>query len=107
MGDSDRLSDDELISRLHHAEKPAPAHDPFLDLPLAREVSVPGDGAYHGGDPVCGADARKPTAIHGAYGASSTEPVSCELQAGHSGPHRAAFGRTHVLHRWHAFEWTS
>ena len=107
MSDSDPLSDDELIARLRHAEAPPPAHDAFFDLPAAREVTVPGDGAYHGGEPGCGASARRPVPVHGAYGVPASEPISCELQAGHPGPHQAGFSRTHVLHRWHAYEWTA
>lgn len=99
------MSDDDLISRLRREAGPTPSHDPFFDLPLAREVAVAGDGAYRGSATRCPASARRPAPVQGAYGVPAADAVRCELKAGHPGPHRAGFTRTHVLHKWRAFEW--
>ncbi|HET9076021.1 MAG TPA: hypothetical protein VFN68_03745 [Acidimicrobiales bacterium] len=101
------LSDDELIARLRRASPEPPPHDPSFDIPVADEVDVPGDGAFHGPGPQCAASGSRKTAIQGAYGVLVTEPIKCELEAGHGGAHRAGFRRTHVLHHWKAYEWSS
>lgn len=99
------VSDDQLIARLRQGSGPGPSHDPFFDLPMAKEVPVTGDGAYRGSGVRCPASARRKT-LGGGYGVAGAEAVRCELEAGHAGAHRAGFSRSHVLHRWHAYEWT-
>jgi hypothetical protein len=105
-GEEQALTDDQLIARLRQEAGPAgPEHDPFLDLPLAEMVTIPAEEVYAGEGPLCGDPARQPTTIQGGYGGPSTVPTKCELESGHSGPHRAGFTRTRILHHWHAFEW--
>jgi hypothetical protein len=105
-GEEHPLTDDELIARLRQEASPRhPKHDPFMDLPLAQQETVPADAVYGGPGPLCGDPARKPTTLQGGYGGPSTVPVSCELAPGHPGPHRAGFTQSRILHHWHAFEW--
>jgi len=106
MGDADE-SDDELIRRLHGAAgvNESVQRDRFMDLPLAEEVRVRGGDLSLRGEPSCQAEGRRRLAIHGAYGYPVTEQVRCELQAGHTGAHRARFVRSRFRRRWHALEW--
>lgn len=103
----DTSSDDELISRLRAASGPErpTGHDPYLYLPIAHQVDVSTDETSDGAVGRCEASGRAPLAVPGYFDVPATEPVSCELPAGHAGPHRARFTRTRVLHRWHALEW--
>lgn len=100
----DASSDDELIARLRKAETTS-THDPFFDLPIAQEIGVECDGSYRGQGQTCHAPGRRHSAVGGAYGTSATELINCELEAGHSGAHRAGFIRSRILRHWHAFEW--
>jgi hypothetical protein len=100
-------SDDDLIRRLQkEANDGQPTtHDPFMDLPVAKEVSVQGNEASQPGQPSCQAEGRREIKIGPTYGAPATESIRCELRAGHPGPHRARFARSRFLRRWHAQEW--
>jgi len=104
--DANSLSDDQLIARLKHEAGPEKVqHDPFLDLPVAEQVTIPAEEAHPGEEPLCRAHGRRPLAVHGTMGAPVTVAVDCERSAGHEGPHRAEFSQTRILHHWHVFEW--
>jgi len=99
-------NDDELIARLRASAGPEKAqHDPLFDLPVARQVDVHGDEGCPDRNERCNAKGRAPAAVQGYFNVEVTEPVSCELRAGHEGGHRASFTRSRVMHRWHALEW--
>lgn len=103
----DSTGDDELIARLKAAagpERPVDA-DPYLYLPIAHEERVPGDQTCPDVAARCNASARRPLAVPGYFDVPATEPVSCELRAGHPGAHSGGFTRTRVRRRWHAFTW--
>lgn len=102
-------SDDELIARLSHAARAdaPPPHDPYMDLPLAHEIDVEGNGSLVGRQPVCGARARRELDIRGLQAVTPTEEVRCELGTGHTGAHRACFSRSRWTHHWHAVEWAA
>jgi hypothetical protein len=101
-------SDDALIARLKKAEQLGPhqTHDPFFDLPLAKEVratrATGGDG-----QPACMASGRRTREVPGLMATPVREEIRCELPVGHTGAHRACFRQTRFTHRWHAFEWTT
>lgn len=101
----DTSSDDELIARLRAAAGPEPTQDPFMSLPVAQEESVPGDESCPEVGARCNAPGRRPLAVSGYFDVQVTEPVACELRAGHPGNHRACFTRSRVRHHWHAFGW--
>lgn len=104
--DHDSRKDDELIARLKAAAGPeSTAHDPYLDLPIAREERVEGDLSCPDAAARCNAPGRRPLAVQGYFGVPATEPIACELRAGHPGRHIAGFTRTRLLHRWNAFSW--
>jgi hypothetical protein len=100
-------SDDDLIRRLQKASQPeaTPTHDPFLDLPVATEVRVPGGRPPGTEQPLCKAPARRQRDVHGVQYVPVTEPIQCELPAGHSGAHRACFEQSWITRRWRALEW--
>jgi hypothetical protein len=98
--------DDELIARLQKASRAEPApHDPFLDLPIAKEVPVSGGGPPVVSDPPCNAPGRRALAVPSMMTNAATEPIQCELPKGHGGAHRAHFTRTRFTRRWRALEW--
>lgn len=98
---------DDLIGRLRkeagHNEHPV---DPYLTLPIAKEVSVNPEARRPAGEPACGAPARAALEL-GYYGYAATEEIHCELGPGHPGPHMGRFTRHHLTHRWHAWTWTT
>jgi hypothetical protein len=97
--------DDELIARLKKASKEErPSSDPFLSLPIAKEVAVSG-GLPATSDPPCKAPGRRSLAVPSMMTNAATEPIQCELPKGHPGAHRARFTRTRFLRRWRALEW--
>lgn len=100
--------DDALIARLKKAEQMGPhhAHDPFFDLPLAKEVRTTPEGRGTG-QPTCMAPGRRTREVPGLMATPAREEIRCELPAGHVGAHRACFRQTRFTHRWHAFQWTT
>jgi hypothetical protein len=97
--------DDELIARLQEASKEdKPSSDPFLSLPIAKEVPVSG-GLPATSDAPCKAPGRRSLPVPSMMTNAATEPIQCELPKGHSGAHRARFTRTRFLRRWRALEW--
>lgn len=102
-------SDDELIRRLSRETKAGapPAHDPYLDLPMAHDVRVEDNASQVGTQPVCGARGRRALDVGGIQAVTPTEEVRCELGAGHTGAHRAHFTKTRFTHHWHAVEWVT
>jgi hypothetical protein len=98
--------DDELIARLHKdaSTEEEPSSDPFLSLPIAKEVPVSG-GLPATSDGPCKAPGRRSLPVPSMMTNAATEPIQCELPKGHSGAHRAHFTRTRFSRRWRALEW--
>jgi hypothetical protein len=98
-------SDDDLIGRLQkEANVGEPAkHDPFLDLPVAKQVPVEASEVNQRGEPRCPAEGRRELPVGGFT--PVTESIRCELREGHPGAHRARFERSRFRRRWRALEW--
>ncbi len=99
-------SDDELIARLRKEGGEPVKHDPFFDLPVAKEVRVSGPPPVPG-EPGCGATAKRTREVPGLVSYPVAEQIRCELAEGHSGDHQACFTQSRFRHRWSALEWPS
>jgi hypothetical protein len=99
-------SDDDLIRRLQkEADVGQPGkHDPYFDLPVAKQVNIEASEVSQRGEPSCQTPGRRELPVGGWT--QTTEPIHCELRAGHTGAHRARFEQSRFRRRWHALEWS-